>query len=54
MATTEIPGGFMQTEIDDVVHVQLYGPLALLLTLVDPKKYKKFAKMEGGKTVIYV
>ena len=51
---TDIPGGFMQIEIDDVVHVRLLGPLALLLTRVDTKKYKKFSVIEGGKPVIYV
>ena len=54
VATTDIPGGFMQTEMDDVVHVRLLGPLALLLATVDPKKYKKFAVIEGGKPVIYI
>jgi hypothetical protein len=54
VATTDIPGAFMQTDMDAVVHVRLSGPLAAMLVRVDPKKYKKFVTMEKGKPVVYV
>jgi hypothetical protein len=54
VATADIPGAFMQTDMDAVVHVRLSGALASLLTRVDPKKYMKYITMEGGKAVMYV
>ena len=54
MATTDIPGAFMQTDVNDTVYVRLSGSLATLLTKVDKKKYEKFVVEEGGKPVIYV
>jgi hypothetical protein len=54
VATTDIPGAFMQTDMDAVVHVRLSGPLAAMLVRVDPKKYKKYVVTENGKSVIYV
>jgi hypothetical protein len=52
--TCDVPGAFMQVDVDEVVHVKLEGPLAELLTKVDPKLYSKFLTKEKGKTVMYV
>ena len=52
--TADIPGAFMQVDIDEVVHVRLDGALVELLTKVDPKLYTKFVCTERGKPVIYV
>jgi hypothetical protein len=41
-------------DIDEVLHVRLEGPLAQLLTKVDPKLYTKFISKENGKDVMYV
>jgi hypothetical protein len=55
VVTTDIPGAFMQTDVDEVIHVRLEGPLALLLAKVDPKLYDKYLKQDKkGKTVMYV
>jgi hypothetical protein len=54
VATADIPGAFMQADMNAVVHVQLTGPLAMMLARVNPTKYKKFVVTEGGKPVIYV
>lgn len=59
VVTCNIPGAFMhQTEIDcidEVIHVQLEGPLAKLLTKVDPELvYTKYLSKEGKKDVMYV
>lgn len=44
----------MQVDVDEVVHVRLQGPLAELLTKVDPKLYTKYMGTERGKSVTYV
>jgi hypothetical protein len=44
----------MQADIDEVLHVRFKGPLAQLLTKVDPNLYGKFMTKEGGKDVMYV
>jgi hypothetical protein len=54
VATADIPGAFMQADMNAVVYVRLTGPLAALLVRVDPKKYQKFVATENGKSVIYV
>ena len=54
VTTTDIPGAFMQTNVNDTVYIRLSGPLATLLKKVDKKKYEKFVIEEGGKPVVYV
>jgi hypothetical protein len=44
----------MQADIDEVLHVGLDGPLAQLLTKVDPNLYAKFMTKENGKDIMYV
>ena len=44
----------MQANIDEVIHVKLEGPLAMLLTRVDPEKYTKYVTVENGKEVMYI
>ena len=36
VATCDVPGAFMQTDINELLHVCLDGDLALLLIKVDP------------------
>ena len=50
--TLDIPGAFMQADIDEIVHVKLVGELADLLIKVDPS-YSKFVTYENGQRVIY-
>ena len=52
VATVDIPGTFMQADIDEVIHVKLVGDLARLLIRVDPS-YERFVVKETGKPVIY-
>ena len=54
VATCDIPGAFMQAEMDDVVHMRLSGPLAKLLEKVNKEKYAKYVTEENGKPVVYV
>ena len=44
----------MQANINEIIHVKLEGPLAMLLTRVDPEKYTKYVTVENGKEVMYV
>lgn len=52
--TVDIPGAFMQTDIDEVIHVKLEEELVELLTRVNPDHYQKFVTRENGKKVLYV
>ena len=52
--TIDIPGAFMHSDIDELIHIRLEGPMAELLAKVDPKKYRKYLIQENGKTVMYV
>ena len=52
VATVDIPGAFMQAEIDEVLFLKLEGDLARLLIRLDPS-YQAYLTYEGGKPVIY-
>ena len=54
VVTLDIPGAFMQADMDEVLYMKLEGPLAHLLTKVDPEQYSQFMATERGKQVIYV
>ena len=45
----DIPGAFMQADMDDLVHMRLEGKMAELLVRCDPKLYRKYVRTEGGK-----
>ena len=50
--TCNIPGAFMQSEMDELVHMKLEGEIALLLVWLDPS-YKQFLSYQRGNPVIY-
>ena len=52
VATCDVPGAFLQADIDEQIHVHLDGELAELLVKVDPT-YKQFIAYECNKPVIY-
>ena len=52
VATVDIPGAFMQADMDELVHLKIEGELAELLVRVDPK-YREMITYENGKAVIY-
>lgn len=54
VATADIPGAFMQADMDEVVHMRLDGPLALLLVKMNPDKYTAYLTQVNGKDMIYV
>jgi hypothetical protein len=54
VATVDIPGAFMQAEMDELVHMRLEGKMAELLIRIDPQLYRKYVQDENGKQVLYV
>ena len=54
VASVDIPGAFMQANMDEAVHVQLKGTMAELLIKMDPKLYRKYVRKKRGNTVLYV
>ena len=52
VATCDMPGAFMHSDIDEQVHVKLEGEIDELLVKVDPT-YAEFVSKEKGKTIIY-
>jgi hypothetical protein len=53
VATVDIPGAFMQADIDEVVHVKFEGKIAEMLVKLDPQLYRKYVKDENGKSVSF-
>ena len=49
----DIPGAFMQAEMNDTVHVKMEGSLAELMVKIDPKLYRKYLSNENGHSVLY-
>jgi hypothetical protein len=54
VATVDIPGAFMQADMDELVHMKLEGKMAELLVKIEPKLYRKYVQIEKGKEVLYV
>ena len=54
VATVDIPGAFMQADMDELVHMRLEGTMAELLVKLDPAMYRKYIILENGKKVLYV
>ena len=48
----DIPGAFMQADMDEIVHVKFEGEIAEMSVKLDPKLYWKFIKDEHGKPVL--
>jgi hypothetical protein len=42
VATVDIPGAFMQVDMDDLVHMRIEGTMAELLLRLDPDHYGQF------------
>jgi hypothetical protein len=54
VATVDIPGAYMQVDMDKVVHLKLEGQMAELLVQLDPNLYRKYLQNNNGKPVPYV
>jgi hypothetical protein len=54
VATCNIPGAFMQSDMTGKVVMKLEGVMAEVILKIDQTKYKKHVTKENGKDVIYV
>ena len=55
VATCDIPGAFMQADIDERLHVRLEGKMAELLTRIAPETYEEFLEYDPkGKAYMYL
>ena len=55
MATVEIPGEFMQSDIEgETVLTKMEGKMVYILTKLDPKLYHKYSTTEKVRPVLYV
>jgi hypothetical protein len=52
VATANIPGAFMQTDMEGTVHMMLEGKMAKLLVKIDPKLYRKYLMNRNGKPIM--
>ena len=54
VATIDVPGAFMQADMDDTVYIRIDGAMAELLIRIDPTLYNQFVKIVNGKKVLYL
>jgi hypothetical protein len=54
VATWDIPGAFMQSNMKGKVVMKLQGVMAKAILKIDPKQYSRHTVKENGKDVIYV
>ena len=54
VATVDLPGAFMQADMDEVVHMRTEGTMAELLICIHPQLYCKYVVVEGTKKVLYI
>jgi hypothetical protein len=54
VATVDIPGAFMQADMDDLVHLRLTGRIVDILLEVDKTAYAPYVTYEGKEKVLYV
>jgi len=53
VVTVDIPGAFLHTEQDELVHVRITDEMATLLATINPDKYETFLTHEGKRPVLY-
>jgi hypothetical protein len=54
VATLDIPGAFMQADIDELIFLKLDGTMATLLADTNPGKFQPYMTTERGQQVIYL
>ena len=52
VAVLDVPGTFMQAEIDELVHVQFTGEMVSMLLQIDHQMYKNYVVIEKGGRVM--
>ena len=54
VAVLDVPGAFMQADIDELVHVRFTGEMVNMLLQIDSEMYKDYVMMEKGEQVMYM
>ena len=54
VATVDIPGAFMQANMDKEVHMKLEGKMINILHKIDLELYKRYTCIKKGKKTLYV
>lgn len=54
VATCIIPGAFIQADVDELIHIQIAGPMVELLCELDTNRYAKHVVSKRIEPVIYL
>ena len=54
VAVLDVPGAFMQVDIDELVHVRFTGEMVNMLLHIDYNMYKDYVVTEKGEKVMYM
>ena len=54
VATSNISGGFLHADMEDIVNMRIDEAMEELLMRVDPSQYEKHVVTDKGKKVLYV
>ena len=54
VAVVDVPGAFLQADMEDTVHMRLDGAMAELLIRLDPELYNQYVVIEKEKKVLYL
>jgi hypothetical protein len=54
VAIVDVPGAFMQADMDELVHVRFTGTMVDQLLKIDPEMYEPYVVYEGKQKVLYV
>ena len=54
VAVLDIPGAFMQADIDKLVHARFTGEMASMLLHIDNDMYRDYVVIEKGEKVMYM
>ena len=50
----DVPGAFVQADIDELVHVRFTGEMVNMLLQIDSEMYKDYVVVERGERVMYM
>ena len=54
MAIMDVPGAFMQVDMDETVHICFIGEMVCILLEIDTDLCQEYITIEKGEKVIYV
>lgn len=54
VATVDVPGAFMQANIDEVTYVKIQGAMCDIFVETGPEKYTKFVCVGQGRNTLYL